>query len=90
MWQRFSRGLAGSGLLWHKITPAAACCATAATSCLRAHMRQVDPFPVDEELSSVLAIGYRAQDSFRWHTDRAGDDGWVVRHLECFFSFALY
>ena len=25
----------------------------------------------------VLAIGYRPSDSFRWHTDLAGEDGWV-------------
>ena len=29
----------------------------------------------------MLALGYRASDKFRWHTDMAGDDGWV-----CSFS----
>ena len=26
----------------------------------------------------MLGIGYRTTDSFRWHTDMAGDDGWVL------------
>ena len=30
------------------------------------------------DFASVLGIGYRSTDSFRWHTDMAGDDGWVL------------
>ena len=29
------------------------------------------------DFASVLAIGYRAHDAFGWHTDLAGEDGWV-------------
>ena len=40
-------------------------------------------FPADRaDFRSVLALGYKASDSFRWHTDMAGDEGWV-------FSFSL-
>ena len=38
-------------------------------------------FPAHPDFQSVLALGYRASDTFRWHTDMAGDDGWV-----CSFS----
>ena len=38
-------------------------------------------FPAHPEFQSVLALGYRTSDTFRWHTDMAGDDGWV-----CSFS----
>ena len=38
-------------------------------------------FPREADFRSVLALGYRATDTFRWHTDMAGDDGWV-----CSFS----
>ena len=34
-------------------------------------------FPDDPDFQSVLALGYQATDSFRWHTDMAGDDGWL-------------
>ena len=34
-------------------------------------------FPADPDFQSVLALGYQATDSFRWHTDMAGDDGWL-------------
>ena len=38
-------------------------------------------FPAHPDFQSVLALGYRTSDTFRWHTDMAGDDGWV-----CSFS----
>jgi len=38
-------------------------------------------FPSLAAFRSVLALGYRGSDRFRWHTDMAGDDGWV-----CSFS----
>ena len=34
-------------------------------------------WPKKPNFRSVLAIGYRPTDSFRWHTDLAGEDGWV-------------
>lgn len=34
-------------------------------------------WPRKPNFRSVLAIGYRPTDSFRWHTDLAGEDGWV-------------
>mgnify|MGYP006131266605 CR=1 FL=1 len=34
-------------------------------------------FPDDPDFQSLLALGYQATDSFRWHTDMAGDDGWL-------------
>ena len=34
-------------------------------------------WPRRPNFRSVLAIGYKKQDAFRWHTDMAGDDGWV-------------
>ena len=34
-------------------------------------------WPRRPNFRSVLAIGYRDTDSFRWHTDLAGDEGWV-------------
>ncbi len=34
-------------------------------------------WPRRPNFRSVLAIGYRGSDSFKWHTDLAGDEGWV-------------
>ena len=34
-------------------------------------------WPRRPNFRSVLAIGYKATDTFRWHTDMAGEDGWV-------------
>ena len=34
-------------------------------------------WPRRPNFRSVLAIGYRPTDTFRWHTDLAGEDGWV-------------
>ena len=34
-------------------------------------------WPRRPNFRSVLAIGYRDTDSFRWHTDLAGEEGWV-------------
>ena len=34
-------------------------------------------WPREPNFRSVLAIGYRPTDTFRWHTDLAGEDGWV-------------
>ena len=34
-------------------------------------------WPRRPNFRSVLAIGYKAADTFRWHTDLAGEDGWV-------------
>ena len=34
-------------------------------------------WPRQPNFRSVLAIGYKPTDSFRWHTDLAGEDGWV-------------
>jgi alkylated DNA repair dioxygenase AlkB len=34
-------------------------------------------WPRRPNFRSVLAIGYRPSDTFRWHTDLAGEDGWV-------------
>lgn len=34
-------------------------------------------WPTNTNFRSVLAIGYKSSDSFRWHTDLAGEDGWV-------------
>ena len=34
-------------------------------------------WPRKPNFRSVLAIGYRPTDTFRWHTDLAGEDGWV-------------
>jgi hypothetical protein len=34
-------------------------------------------WPRRPNFRSVLAIGYRPSDTFRWHTDLAGEEGWV-------------
>lgn len=34
-------------------------------------------FPKTGDFHSVLALGYQANDMFRWHTDLAGTHGWV-------------
>ena len=34
--------------------------------------------PPTADFASVMGIGYHPTDSFRWHTDMAGDDGWVL------------
>lgn len=34
-------------------------------------------WPRHPNFRSVLAIGYRPTDTFRWHTDLAGEEGWV-------------
>ena len=34
-------------------------------------------WPRRPNFRSVLAIGYRSTDTFRWHTDLAGEEGWV-------------
>ena len=43
------------------------------------HPIPTQPISLHDRLnfSSVLAIGYKARDSFSWHTDMAGDNGWV-------------
>jgi hypothetical protein len=34
-------------------------------------------WPRQPNFRSVLAIGYKPNDTFRWHTDLAGEEGWV-------------
>ena len=34
--------------------------------------------PPTADFASVMGTGYHPTDSFRWHTDMAGDDGWVL------------
>jgi alkylated DNA repair dioxygenase AlkB len=34
-------------------------------------------WPRDADFRSVLAIGYKPTDTFRWHTDLAGEEGWA-------------